>query len=165
MRTVDLGRHFDVVTCLFLAIGYMVTPDDLQAAIHQMAGHLSPGGVLVVEPRFHPEAWTDGLVLADSANGDGLAISRLSHSTRDGEIAQFDFYWSVGRGPALNAPDKGDEMAVEQWTEWHRLALRTQNEYRDAFDRAGLDVEHDSEGLIGRGLYLARKPSRDRPCS
>jgi SAM-dependent methyltransferase len=165
MRTFELGRHFDVVTCLFSAIGYMLTLDDLRRAIRQMAAHVSPGGVLVVEPWFHPEAWIDGLVIAESANVDDLAIARLSRSIRDGDIAQFDFYWTVARGQTLSDESGGDGArshggrrgSVEQWTEPHRLALWTDAEYRDAFARAGLDVEHDPHGLIGRGLYLGYK--------
>lgn len=168
MRTLDLGRQFDVVTCLFSAIGYMLTPDDLRTAIQRMAAHVSPGGVLVVEPWFHPDAWIDGLVIAESANAEGLAIARLSQSSRDGEIAHFDFYWSVGRGPTLLDASLGDrersgidDGVPVQWIEPHRLALRTDAEYRDAFVQAGLDVEHDPKGLIGRGLYLGRKPLID----
>ena len=81
MRTFDLGRRFDVVTCLFSAIGYMLNLEDLRTAIGQMAAHVSPGGLLVVEPWFHPEAWIDGLVMAESATTEDMAITRLSHSS------------------------------------------------------------------------------------
>jgi SAM-dependent methyltransferase len=162
MRTFDLGRRFDVVTCLFSAIGYMLTLDDLHAAIDRMAAHVSPGGLLVVEPWFHPEAWIDGLVMAESATAGDLAIARLSHSRREGHVSHFDFYWTVGRGPTLDAtPDatpNHDHDAVEQWIEPHRLALWSDAQYRDAFVAAGLDVERDADGLIGRGLYLGRRP-------
>ena len=94
MRTFDLGRSFDVVTCLFSAIGYMLTLDDLRAAIGQMAAHVSPGGLLVVEPWFHPEGWIDGLVMAESATTEDLAIARLSHS---GATARSRISTSTGR--------------------------------------------------------------------
>jgi dTDP-3-amino-3,6-dideoxy-alpha-D-glucopyranose N,N-dimethyltransferase len=168
MRTFDLGRRFDVVTCLFSAIGYMLTLDDLHAAVGRMAAHVSPGGLLVVEPWFHPEAWIDGLVMAESATTDDLAIARVSHSGRDGHVSHFDFYWTVGRGPTLQAQREAQAAtapgdvpgSVEQWIEPHRLALWTDAQYRDAFVRAGLDVDHDRDGLIGRGLYLGHR-SRD----
>jgi SAM-dependent methyltransferase len=162
MRTFELGRRFDVVTCLFSPIGYMLTLDDLHSAIARMAAHLSPGGVLVVEPWFHPEAWIDGLVMAESATAENLAITRLSHSRRDGDISHFDFYWTVGRGPTLDGRTDGTPPSghgpVEQWIEPHRLALWSDAQYRDAFVRAGLDVEHDAHGLIGRGLYTGVDP-------
>ena len=41
MRTFNLGRQFDVVTCLFRSIGYMQTPIDLLHALVNMAGHLA----------------------------------------------------------------------------------------------------------------------------
>lgn len=46
----ELGRTFDVVTCLFSSIGYAQTEANLRLAIAAMARHLSPGGVLIVEP-------------------------------------------------------------------------------------------------------------------
>ena len=166
MRTFDLGRRFDVVTCLFSAVGYMLTLDDLRTAIGQMATHVSPGGLLVVEPWFHPEAWIDGLVMAESATTEDLAIVRLSHSGRDGDISHFDFYWTVGRGPTLHGRSEAGatsrrsdgRRSVDHWIEPHRLALWSDDQYRDAFARAGLDVEHDRFGLIGRGLYVGHKP-------
>lgn len=166
MRTFDLGRRFDVVTCLFSAIGYMLTLEDLRAAIDRMAAHVAPGGLLVVEPWFHPEAWIDGLVMAESSTAGDLAIARLSHSRREGHVSHFDFYWTVGHGPTLDAtaaddatvPLHGGQVAVEQWIEPHRLALWSDAQYREAFAAAGLDVEHDADGLIGRGLYLGRRP-------
>ena len=167
MRTFELHSRFDVVSCLFSAIGYMLTLDELHAAIGRMAAHVSPGGLLVVEPWFHPDAWIDGLVSAESATTEDLAIARLSHSTRHGHISRFDFHWSVGRGPTLLGRSEGDGArasdgapgSVEQWIEPHRVALWTDEEYRDAFERAGLAVEHDPEGLIGRGLYLGHQPA------
>ena len=52
MRHFELGRKFDVITCLFSSIGYMVAEPDLRQAIANMARHLSPRGLLIVEPWF-----------------------------------------------------------------------------------------------------------------
>jgi ubiquinone/menaquinone biosynthesis C-methylase UbiE len=60
MRALDLGRTFDVVTCLFSSIGYMATAEDLHQSIRSMSSHLRPGGLLIIEPWFHPETWTAG---------------------------------------------------------------------------------------------------------
>jgi SAM-dependent methyltransferase len=53
----DLGREFDVITCLFSSIGYVRTLDNLYKAIGTMADHLLPGGLLLIEPWFTPAAW------------------------------------------------------------------------------------------------------------
>jgi SAM-dependent methyltransferase len=55
-RTLDLGRRFDVVTCLFSSIGYATTEADLHAVWRTLARHLVPGGIAIVEPWFLPEA-------------------------------------------------------------------------------------------------------------
>ena len=55
--TFNLGRQFDVVTCLFCSIGYMQTPEDLLHALVNMAGHLADGGVMLVEPWLSPDGF------------------------------------------------------------------------------------------------------------
>jgi ubiquinone/menaquinone biosynthesis C-methylase UbiE len=44
MTDFELGRRFDVVTCLFSSIGYAVTEDALFRAVGCMARHLAPDG-------------------------------------------------------------------------------------------------------------------------
>ena len=56
MVNFDLGRQFDVVTCLFSSIGYARSVAKLEQAMAAMARHLLPGGVLLVGPFFPPEA-------------------------------------------------------------------------------------------------------------
>jgi ubiquinone/menaquinone biosynthesis C-methylase UbiE len=57
-----LDRTFDVVTCLFRSIGYVKTVERIERAIANMARHLRPGGMLVVEPWFVPrhKKWNTG---------------------------------------------------------------------------------------------------------
>src|SRR4029079_13550723 len=57
MRDFDLGRQFDVITCLFSAIGFVGTLDALAASARTFARHLTPGGLALVEPWLTPDAW------------------------------------------------------------------------------------------------------------
>jgi SAM-dependent methyltransferase len=143
MTSFALGRTFDVVTCLFSSIGYVATPKRLNGAIRAMAAHLNPNGILVVEPWLTPDGWQIGrphLLVVDEPD---LKIVRMNVSGRDGRLAVMEFVYLVG------SPD-----GIDHFSERHEAALFTDVEYRQALSTAGLTVEHDPEGLIGRGLYL-----------
>lgn len=145
MAGFDLGETFDVVTCLFSSIGYMEEPDQLHAAVACMARHLTPGGVLVIEPWFFPQQWFDGHVSGDMHHGDKLKIARVGRSWTEGPVSCMELHHLIG------VPGH-----VYSFVETHRMGLYTDGEYRAAFSAAGLTAEHDEKGLMGRGLYVAR---------
>ena len=145
MTDFALGRRFDVVTCLFSSIGYVETVERLGGAIATMAAHLKPEGVLVVEPWLSPEAWVVDRPHLLSVDEPDLKIARMTISGREGRLAILSFEYLVGT-PA----------GIEAFSERHSMGLFTDDEYREAFVAAGLAVEHDQEGLIGRGLDVAR---------
>jgi hypothetical protein len=74
-----------------------------------------------------------------------LKIARMSASGREGDVSILEFDYLVG------TPD-----GTRHFTERHEAKLFTDEQYRNAFERAGLAVEHDEHGLTGRGLYLGR---------
>jgi SAM-dependent methyltransferase len=145
MREFDLGRRFDAVTCLFSSIGYVRSPDELTAALSAMARHLQPGGVIVVDAWFTPDAWIDGHVTAHAASGEDLAVARVSTSHRLGRISLLDYHYTV-------ATSEG----VDRFTERHELALFRRDEYEASLREARLvDVAFDPDALAGRGRFLA----------
>ena len=143
----DLGRRFDAVTCLFSSIGYVQTLENLARAVACMAGHLLPGGVLVVEPWFTPADWHPGTVHAMLIDEPELKIARLNTSFVDGRLSYFDLHYLI-------ATPEGTEHMVER----HELGLFEREEMRAALEGAGLQVAYDEEGLTGRGLYVGQKP-------
>jgi SAM-dependent methyltransferase len=145
MEDFDLARRFDIVTCLFSSIGYMETPERLRKAIANMAAHLKPSGLLVVEPWFSPDQWREGYVHADYVDDEDLKIARMSVSRTDGPVSVLDLHHMVATSDG-----------VETFVTHHRMGLFADWEYRDAFTAADLTVEHDEQGLMGRGLYLGK---------
>jgi len=148
MRDFQLGREFDVVTCLFSSIGYVVSLRGLRRAVTAMARHVRPGGLLLIEPWFSPDTWDEGhLSRPMVVEGDGFNAVRTNATRVVGRRTEMDFHYLITR------PDR-----VEHRREIHQMGLFTSAEYRSALQRAGLAVHHDPEGLMGRGLWIAQRP-------
>lgn len=147
MRDFDIGRRFDVVTCLFSSIGYAESPEGLERAAAAIARHVAPSGVLIVEPWLTPERFDlrslGRVILAERSD---LQAVRMNGSRIEGNRSILDFHYLVAR-----------PGSVEHLTETHTMGLFTDDEYRSAFEGAGLSVEHDADGLMGRGLWIGRR--------
>ena len=143
MADFDLGKRFDAVVCMFSSIGYVRTAERLRSAVASMARHLEPGGVLVVEPWLSPEVWVDRHVGAVFVDQPELKIARMNVGEREGNLSIFEFEYLVGTPNGL-----------ERFNERHELGLFTVEQYLEAFRAAGLEVDHDPEGPMGRGLYI-----------
>ena len=137
----DLGKRFDAIVCMFSSIGYVRSEERLRSAIAAMAHHLEPGGVLVVEPWLSPEVWVDRHVGAVFVDEPELKIARMNVGQREGDVSIFEFEYLVGTPNGL-----------ERFNERHELGLFTVEQYLKAFRAAGLEVDHDPEGPMGRGL-------------
>ena len=142
-----LNKKFDAIISRFSSIGYVKTKSSLSKAVQTMTQHLLPGGVMLIEPWFSPGEWHIGGVFTVHVNKPDLKITRMSHSSRKGNISILDFQYLVGTS-------KGIQYSAEQ----HQLGLFTKKDYLEAFRKAGLKVIHDPEGVDGRGLYIGVKP-------
>jgi len=73
----------------------------------------------------------------------------MSHSSVRGHVSVLRFHYLIG------TPE-----GVEHREETHELGLFTRDEILSSFAEAGFDsVDYDPEGLIGRGMYVARTGS------
>lgn len=150
LRDFDLGRTFDVVTCLFSSIGHVSDAAELDAAVAAMARHVAPGGTLLVEPWLTPDAVRDGGVrdLVTAHVEDGV-VARAASTRQDGEVLVVEYAWAV-------ATPGGVATAEER----HRMPLFTVERYLAAVEAAGLTGEwrDDVAGLrAGRGLLVGRR--------
>ncbi len=142
----ELGRRFDAVLCLFSSIGYARTRERLERAVASMARHLEPGGVLVVEPWVLPERWDAGRLHAVFVDEPKLKVARLSVPPPLAPEVELEFHYLVGT-----------RERVEHFTERHVLGMFSHEDYVSAVRAAGLEVEHDPDGLTGRGLYVGAR--------
>ena len=142
-----LEQTFDAITCLFGSIAYVKTLDRLQQAVANMAEHLVPGGVLLIEPFIRPEDFRPNYLHANFVDRPDLKVVRMNVSAREGNLFIANFHYLVG------SPE-----GIEYFTERHELGMFTDEEYREALRSARLEVFYDPEGLMGRGLFIGRKP-------
>lgn len=147
MLDFTLPSRFDAIVCLFSSIGYVRTRTRLRKAIRNMGDQLLPGGVLLVEPWFTPEQWNVGYVGLVRLDKPGLRIVRMSHAGKRRGISVLDLEYLIGT-----------PRGIQHLTETHELGLFTDEDYLDAFRRAGLEVIHDPQGLDGRGIYIGLRP-------
>lgn len=147
MTRFDLGRTFDVVTCLFSSIGYAKDLRAMRAAVHAMAKHVAPGGLLVVEPWFPPDKLRPNVPHMNVVDLPDLKICRMNTTIVEDRIAILEMHHLVGT-------PKGTEHFVER----HELFCATVEEVQRAFTDAGLKAFHEPDGMTGRGLHVGRKP-------
>lgn len=144
MRDFALGRRFDVVTCMFSSIGHLADGPELDRALAAYAAHLSPGGVVVVEPWWFPETFLDGYVAGDVVRDGDLTISRVSHSVRAGDVTRIEIHWIVAS--AVDGP--------HHHVENYEITLFEKEQYEHAFTAAGCTVDYLAGGPSGRGLFI-----------
>jgi hypothetical protein len=114
----------------------------MRSAIASMRRHLEPSGVLIIEPWFTPETYWTGTVTANYAERDDLKIAWMYTSEREGDLGVLDMQYLVG------TPD-----GIEHFTERHELGLFRHEAYVEAFEAAGLPVEHIPDSCFERGYY------------
>lgn len=132
MRSLDLGRQFDVVL-IHDAIMYAITPEDVQAALQTAARHCKTGGVTLIVPdcvreTFRPETSSGG---EDGPNGRGLRYLEWSWdpdpTDHTFEVA-YAFLLRDANGDIRTAGDR------------HRCGLFKQDQWIRWMTEAGFDV-------------------------
>jgi SAM-dependent methyltransferase len=147
MLDFDMGQQYDAVLCLFSSIGYLKTKANLDKAIANMARHTKPGGLVIVEPWLRAEDLIPDHISLESSQNDRLSVTRMGKLTKAGSITTLDMHHMVGTS-----------QGIEHFLEVHQLALYTDEEFIDAFQKAGLGIDIDPVGLTNRRLCVGQKP-------
>lgn len=132
MRSMDLGRRFDVVQALFHVVSYLSGDDDVASAFDAVRRHLSPGGIFVFD------CWHGPGVLSDPPT-----VRVLERRSGDLKV------WRVARPrlhPASNLVDvdytilssRGDDAPLREIRESHRMRYFFLPELRRFLSQSGL---------------------------
>jgi len=145
MRSFQMPSRYDVVQCLFSAIGVLLTAEDVVAALTCCRRHLAPGGIALIEPWISPDAFKPGHLSMVTVDRPDVKICRMCVSERERNISVLHFQYLVA-----------DKEGFRQVEETHRLALRSTEEMTSLLRQAGLEPTFDPVGIFGRGLFIAR---------
>lgn len=146
MQDLSVSEPFDAVMCLFSSIGYVADEAELRMTVARFAAAVSDGGLVIVEPFVHPEDFRAGTMDASWVDHPQLKIARVGMNERYGTTAVIRYEYLVG-----------EPSGVSSFAETHRLQLFTDEQYRSAFEAAGLTVRDERSDLFGRGLYIGVK--------
>ena len=155
MRSLRLGRTFD---CVFIhdAIDYMVTPQDLRAALETAFVHTKPGGVLLVTPDCTRETQRPGIDMGghDGKDGDGRSLRYLewTHVPDEGATTYVTDYAIMLHG--------ADGVVTVQH-DHHVIGLFSTEEWHDLLREVGfevLTVEVDDPNADEHAVFVAKRP-------
>jgi SAM-dependent methyltransferase len=146
MINFQLNQEFEIITCLFSSISYVLTLENLEKTIRCFQRHLVKGGILLIEPWFTPAEWKPNKAYAVFSDEPELKIARVSTSKVAGKISWFDFHFLIG------TPD-----GTTHFVEHHELGLFESDEIRTILKNNGFRNKYEKDGITGRGLYVGRK--------
>jgi SAM-dependent methyltransferase len=145
MQRFELGCKFDILICLFSAVGYLLTPEAILSALRCFKAHLAPGGAIFIEPFFERNGWRTGEANIVIGEDDRRKVCRLMTSDRKGDVAILTGHYLLAEG--INV-----RYAVER----HELLLFDRDQWRDLYRDADLAAEYLPDAFSSRGLYVVR---------
>ncbi|MBV1852796.1 class I SAM-dependent methyltransferase [Catellatospora tritici] len=157
MRTIRLGRVFDAVY-VHDAVDYMITEDDLRAAVATAYAHTRPGGVAVFVPDETAESWEPGTDHGGADAPDGRAARYLSWCW-DPDPADT---WTATEYSFLLREADGTVHSVH---ETHRTGLFGRGVWLRLLAEAGFEVrvveEETTEDRPPREFFTGHRPAMD----
>jgi SAM-dependent methyltransferase len=154
MRSFRLAERFDVVSCLYSAIGHLRSEIELARTLRNFERHLEPGGLCLVEPWIDPADFRPGFVQAVSCSEPTSAVARMAVSGRQGRRSVIHYEYLVG--------DAGH--GIRHFAEDETGLLVPRERLLSLAERSHLRARFLAKGLTpGRGLLIGRKPVQPEP--
>ena len=148
MVNLDLNFKYDVITCLFSAIGHVKTYSNLEKTIQNFASHLEKGGVVIIEPWFTKSAYWVGHPGMTTYDSEEIKIARLNSTKLEGDISIMEMHYLIAE----------TNKDVKYFVETHELGLFEIDKSLEIMKDAGFEAKFLEDGLMKeRGLYIGVK--------
>ena len=148
MKTLRLGKQFDVIICLLSSIGYVKTVASLEKTIQNFSKHLKKGGLALIEPSHTKSAYVNGEPRITVHNGKDAKIARVNVTKIRQATAVLNMHMLIA--------ERGKD--AKYFVDRHELGLFGINNTLRIMQAAGLKSKYLKNGLMtGRELYVGIK--------
>ena len=131
MKTLALNQKFDIILCMFAAIAYNVTYNELNNTLKLFHDHLEPGGVLLFDLHIHEDYFLGGKVWVNTVVDieNDLQLARIAPSPLKKEILDLTLIFFV--------KDKGKlDFSIDQ----HQMGLFNVDRIRRLMTKLGYET-------------------------
>ena len=144
----NLKMEYDVILCLFSAIGYVRTYPNLEKTMMNFSNHLKKGGVLVIEPWFTKSIYRVGEPGMTTYDGTDVKIARVNTTKIEGDLSIMDMHYLIAER----------NQDIIHYVDTHELGLFEIDKTLEFMKKADLQSEFLTDGLMkDRGLYIGVK--------
>ena len=148
MKTLRLGKQFDVIICLLSSIGYVKTAASLEKTIRNFSKHLKKGGLALIEPSHAKSVYVNGEPRITTFNGKDAKIARVNFTKFRQATAVLNMHILIA--------DRGKD--AKYFVDRHELGVFGINNTLRIMKAAGLKSKYLKNGLMpGRELFVGIK--------
>lgn len=140
MRDFHINKKYDIIICLYGAIGYTKNKKNLLATFKSFKKHLNENGYIIIEPWYTPLSWEPNKIHITQYTDCEISIVRMAQGEPNGNIL---FHYLVGK-----------EGEITHFTEYFYFGLFFESEIIDAFSSIGFEVIHLKNVFQKKGLYI-----------
>lgn len=144
IRTIRLGKTYDIVTSLFHVMSYQTGNNDLSAAFATVSAHLKPGGIFIFDCWYGPAVLTDRPTMrVKRLEDEAISVLRIAEPVMHPNENLVDVNYHV-----VVRDRKG--ATVEEIRETHRMRYLFRPELELLLGEAGLRIIGASEWMSDR---------------
>jgi len=148
MKTLRLGKQYDVIMCLLSSIGYVKTTARLEKTIQNFSKHLKKGGLALIEPSHAKSAYVNGEPRITTYDGREVKIARVNYTNFRQATAVLNMHILIA--------ERGKD--AKYFVDRHELGLFGINSTLKIMKAAGLKSKYLKNGLMpGRELFVGIK--------
>jgi ubiquinone/menaquinone biosynthesis C-methylase UbiE len=148
MKTLRLGKQFDVILCMLSSIGYVKTAANLEKTIENFSQHLTKGGLALIEPSHAKSLYVCGEPRITTYDGKDAKIARVNYTNFRQATAVLNMHFLIA--------ERGKD--TKYFVDKHVLGLFGINNTLRIMKAAGFKSKYLKNGLMsGRELFVGIK--------